>query len=145
MAKPQPSVQMRMLKPESPEAEPEAPLAWAVRSSLASFNAIVDRVEQVIESETTALTQNRRIDLSVLHRQKRQGLLELSRIMRTIAGTGADAEAGRRLAQLAGKLETNRVVLDRQLRAVREVADIISLSMQASESDGTYSRMVGQR
>ena len=145
MAKSQSPVQMRMLKPEPPEAEPEASLAWGVRSSLASFNAIVDRVEHVIESETTALTQNRRIDLSVLHRQKRQGLLELSRIMRTIAGTGADAEAGRRLAQLADKLETNRVVLDRQLRAVREVADIISLSLQASESDGTYSRMVGQR
>ena len=145
MAKPQSSVQLRMSKPDTPEAEVEAPLTWAVRSSLASFNAIVDRVEQVVESETTALTQNQRIDLAVLHRQKRQGLLELSRIMRTIAGTGADAEAGRRLAQLAGKLETNRVVLDRQLRAVREVADIISLSMQASESDGTYSRVVGQR
>ena len=145
MAKPQSSVQMRLSKTESPQTEPAASLAWAVRSSLASFNAIVDRVEQVVESETNALTQNQRIDLSVLHRQKRQGLLELSRIMRTIAGTGADAEAGRRLAQLAGKLETNRVVLDRQLRAVREVADIISLSMQASESDGTYSRVVGQR
>ena len=145
MAKSQPSAQMRLSKPVSPEAEPPASLAWAARSSLASFNAIVDRVEQVIDSETTALTQNRRIDLSVLHRQKRQGLLELSRIMRTIAGTGADAEAGRRLARLADKLEINRVVLDRQLRAVREVADIISLSLQASESDGTYSRLAGQR
>ena len=145
MARPPSSAPARSPKSVPPDAEAETPLAWAARSSLASFRAIVDHVEQVVESETEALMQNRRIDLSVLHRQKRQGLIELSRIMRTIQGTGADAEAGRRLAQLAGKLETNRIVLDRQLRAVREVADIISLSLQASESDGTYSRMAGQR
>ena len=38
------------------------------------------------------------------------------------------------------KLERNRAVLGTQLRAVREIADIISLTMRDLDSDGTYSR-----
>lgn len=124
---------------------PEPVVDRATRSTLASFAAIVDRVEHVVDTETAALSRGQPIDLTAFNRQKRQGLLELSRIMRSIATSGAEAEARRRLDRLAGKLETNRVVLDRQLRAVREVADIIAYSIKEAESDGTYSRPVQRR
>ena len=80
-------------------------------------------------------------DLADLNRRKRQGLFELSRIMRAFAGSGPQAEARERLGGLAAKLERNRHVLDIQLRAVREIADIIARSMKDAESDGTYSML----
>ena len=148
MARPQNSSVKR--KPETIVATaaappPEGAVPTAHRSTLASFAAIVDRLEQVVDTETEALGLSRPVDLALINRQKRQGLLELSRIMRALAGADAAGEARRRLDQLSGKLETNRLALDRQLRAVREVADIIALSIQEAESDGTYSQPGGRR
>lgn len=113
------------------------------RSTVASFTAVVDRVEAAVDAETEALTQRRPIDMAGLILRKRQGLLELSRIMRAFSGIGPQTEAQGRLDRLSVKLETNRVVLDRQLRAVREVADIIATSIREAESDGTYTKLAG--
>ena len=50
-----------------------------------------------------------------------------------------DEQARFRLDRLSEKLERNRRVLDVQLRAVREVSDIIAGAIRDAESDGTYS------
>ena len=118
----------------------EASPALAVSPALAAFLTIVERVEAVLDAETEVLTRNLPTDISDLGHRKRQGLLEMTRIMRTAAASGAQAEMRERLDRFSVKLERNRAVLGTQLRAVREIADIISLTMRDLDSDGTYSR-----
>ena len=125
----------------SGKAEP----ADAADASIATFMAVVGRVEAVVEAETEGFTRNLKLDMAALNQRKRQGLLELSRVMRNLPALGPNAAARERLARFAGKLETNRIVLDRQLRALREVADIVARSLKEAESDGTYSRLAGSR
>ena len=125
-------------------SSPEAPSVLAVSPSLAAFLAIVDRVETVLDAETEVLTRNLPADISDLAHRKRQGLLEMTRIMRSAASSGAQVEMRERLGRFSVKLERNRAVLGTQLRAVREIADIISLTMRDSDSDGTYSRRMGR-
>ncbi len=124
----------------SSEAQP----ALAVPPVLAAFLAIVERVEAVLDAETDVLTRNLPTDISDLAHRKRQGLLDMTRIMRSAASSGAQAEMRARLGKFSVKLERNRAVLGTQLRAVREIADIISLTMRDSDSDGTYSRRMGR-
>ena len=121
----------------------EASPPLAVSPALAAFLAIVERVEAVLDAETEVLTRNVPTDISDLGHRKRQGLLEMSRIMRSAASSGAQVEMRERLGRFSVKLERNRAVLGTQLRAVREIADIIALTMRDSESDGTYSRRAG--
>ena len=67
------------------------------------------------------------------------GLLELSRGFRAIGTHGLQSEVKDRVGLLATKLEANRRALDVQLRAVREITDIIAEAITEAESDGTYS------
>ena len=97
----------------------------------------------MLDAETEVLTRNLPTDISDLSHRKRQGLLEMTRIMRTAASSGAQVEMQERLGKFSVKLERNRAVLGTQLRAVREIADIIALTIRDSDSDGTYSRRVG--
>ncbi len=122
---------------------PVASPAAAVSPAFVAFLAIVERVEAVLDAETDVLTRNLPSDISDLSHRKRQGLLEMTRIMRTAASSGAQVEMRERLGKFAAKLERNRAVLGTQLRAVREIADIIALTIRDSDSDGTYSRSVG--
>ena len=128
--------------PPAPNLHGTSP-ALAVSPALAAFLAIVERVEAVLDAETDVLTRNLPTDISDLGHRKRQGLLEMTRIMRSAASSGAQVEMRERLGRFSVKLERNRAVLGTQLRAVREIADIIALTMRDSESDGTYSRPTG--
>jgi hypothetical protein len=111
---------------------------------VAAFAAVAERLETVLDHETEALQHNRPCDLAEITGRKRQGLLELSRCMPHLAD-GPDPEGTRhRLRGLAVKLERNKMVLDVQIRAVREVADIIARALRDAESDGTYSLAAGR-
>ena len=122
---------------------PVAPAA-AASPALAAFLAIVERVEGVLDAETEALTRNLPTDISELGHRKRQGLLEMTRVMRLAIASGAQMEILDRLARFSIKLDRNRAVLGTQLRAVREIADIIALTIRDADSDGTYSLRVGR-
>ena len=78
------------------------------------------------------------VDIGAVTRQKRQGLLELSRLMRAMPAVRQKDEVQARLAALAAALEHNQAVLDVQLRAVRGVAEIVAQVLRDAESDGTY-------
>lgn len=99
----------------------------------------VQRLEEVVEQETAALRSRARIDLQDYSNRKSQGLLELTRALRTIDGATADRAVLERLAALRAKLEANRAVLKMHLDAVREVSTAVAEAMRAAESDGTYS------
>jgi hypothetical protein len=119
-------------------------LSRATSSNLDAFAAVIERLEVALDAETNALRQNLPYDLADACQRKRQGLLELSRIMPRLNEHGEHERARDRLGPLAVKLERNRVVLDVQLRAVGEVAAIIAHTMKAAESDGTYSMIPGR-
>jgi hypothetical protein len=71
--------------------------------------------------------------------RKSQGLLELTRLMPALAGTEISLGLRVALVGLRAKLEDNRRILRVQLKAVQEVSEIIARTIQAGQSDGTYS------
>ena len=105
---------------------------------LAAFHAVVDRLQGVVVAETDALHRRVPVDIGAITRQKRQGLLELSRLMKAMPSVAQKEEARARLAALGEALDRNQAVLDLQLRAVRGVAEIVAQVMRDAESDGTY-------
>jgi hypothetical protein len=107
------------------------------------FRTVVDRLQEVIEFETNALSRHIAIDLGELNRKKRHGMLELSRLLRGF-GDGAPEEIRDRMTELGAALERNRAVLEVQLGAMREIADIIAQVMRDAEWDGTYSIRAGR-
>ncbi|MBZ6079333.1 flagellar protein FlgN [Microvirga sp. WGZ8] len=99
----------------------------------------IDRLEETIDAETAALLAYAPIDHQEFNRRKSQSLLELTRLVRTLQNEPVKPELISRLQSLKAKLDHNHAVLEMNLRAVQEVADIISGAIQSSESDGTYS------
>ena len=111
-------------------------LPEAHRSTLLTTIA---RVRDVVERETRMLRSREPIELSVFNLQKRQGLLELTRQLRSLPGTIPDPEICNRLGDLRVDLEKNSAALQLHLKAVQEISAIVSRSIQDAESDGTYS------
>ena len=109
-----------------------------------AFFAVVRRLEASIEAETRALADGRHHEIAELTRQKRQGLLELNRIMRAMERTIPSQDVITGLAGFRRKLEENDAALRVHLQAVRDVNALIVKVMREAESDGTYSRGAGR-
>ncbi len=99
----------------------------------------LDRLEETLDLETSALLARDLSNLDEFNRRKSQSLLEISRLVRTVESAALDERATRRLEELKTKLERNQEILQRHMRAVQEVANIVSCAIQSAESDGTYS------
>lgn len=97
------------------------------------------RLEATVEAETEALAANAPLDLDAVNRAKSRSLLELTRLARGIDVAAIDAETGIVLARLRDKLIRNQEAVALHLRAVEEVGETLQASLQAAESDGTYS------
>jgi hypothetical protein len=108
-----------------------------------SIGKILQRVEKLVDRETVALRSRAPIDYREFNNGKSQALLELNLAIRSLGATTLDAELIERLKILRGKLETNRVVLRMHLDAVREIANVVSETIQDREWDGTYSQYGG--
>lgn len=109
-----------------------------------AFFAVVERLEVSVDAETAALAAHRHDHLGEFTRRKRQGFLELNRIMRSMEKTIPSQDVIARLARFKTKLEANNATLHVHLRAVQEVTAIIVRVMRESESDGTYSQASGR-
>jgi len=104
--------------------------------------ALVDsmqRLEQIVDEETTALTARQAIDLDEINRRKSRSLLELTRLSRALPGRITGGDLGSRLERVAAKLRRNHDLLHLHLTAAQEIAALIAETMRAAESDGTYS------
>ena len=108
-----------------------------------SIGKILQRIEKLVDRETVALRSRAPIDYREFNNGKSQALLELNLAIRSLGATTLDAELIERLKILRGKLETNRVVLRMHLDAVREIANVVSETIQDREWDGTYSQYGG--
>ncbi len=116
-----------------------APIQPISSASYMAFLKVVERLEDVIDTETKVLEEHRHAQLAEFNHRKRQGFLELNRVMRLFHTGGPHEDVRARLGILRGKLERNSTILQIHLRAVQEVAAIIARAIQDAQSDGTYS------
>lgn len=108
----------------------------------------MQRLEQIVDEETTALTARHAIDLDEINRRKSRSLLELTRLSRALPGRVVGGDLGAHFERVAGKLQRNHDLLRLHLTAAQEIASLIAETMRAAESDGTYSagaELVGRR
>ena len=115
-------------RPSVPEASYEA------------FFKTIERLEMVLDDETTTLRRGDSSDIEALTRRKRQGYLELNRLMRSFEGTIPSQDIISRLASFRTKLDDNGNVLRLHLEAAQDITATIVRVMQESDSDGTYTR-----
>lgn len=97
------------------------------------------RVEWLIDMETSALKRCEQIDFDDLNGRKACALLEFSRLARAVSDRVSPPVA-RRLERLRAKLSENAQTLAQNLQALSEISNILITSINAEESDGTYSR-----
>ena len=102
----------------------------------------LERLEETLDLETSALLARDLSNLEEFNRRKSQSLLEISRLVRTVDSAALDMVATKRLENIQKKLESNKEILERHMRAVQEVASIVSSAIQSANSDGTYSANV---
>jgi hypothetical protein len=99
----------------------------------------IQRVQDAIDVENARIASARVVELQEFNLRKSQGLLELSRLTPLFADFPIDAGLREALSGLRTKLEDNRRILRVQLKAVQQVSEIIARTIQAGQSDGTYS------
>ncbi len=115
-------------------------------AAIAPLLAAFDRLEDVLDVETTALQQRIAVDYNDFGLRKSRSLLELTRIARVVESSGPlHPDVAARLPLLQAKLELNQELLAIHLAAAREVAEVIAAATQAAESDGTYSASIAQQ
>jgi hypothetical protein len=105
----------------------------------ASLAAIISRIEQTIDEETSGLKADMSFDLKTSNARKSRYLYELTR---AVKGTGTQhlvAEQREAILRLREKLARNEAAIRNHLAAVSEVATLIQGAIQRAETDGTYS------
>lgn len=101
--------------------------------------SLIERLLDIIGSETEAL-QGRRFDaLPQLIERKGQALFEFSRNSRLILALRSGPEMSEMLSGLRSNLEVNRRLLRNQIDATLELSRILTQLQLDSECDGTYS------
>ena len=109
-------------------------------SAQTAFYEAIGRMEAIVDQETALLRENRAVELTDFNHRKRQGLLELNRILRQFSDFDIQRVDRDCIRRLVGKLEANRQILAHHLRAMDEISTLVSRAMQEAESDGTYGR-----
>ncbi|CAN2533804.1 hypothetical+protein [Methylocapsa aurea] len=104
----------------------------------AAFIGCVDRLTRLIERESEALRSRATVDFEDFNARKTHALLEFSRASRAYA-TPRSATIESKIESLRVSLLENGKLLERRLRAMREIAGIMICTIEMAESDGTYS------
>jgi hypothetical protein len=113
--------------------------AEAIPQRPASLAAIISRIEQTIDEETSGLKTDMNFDLKTSNARKSRYLYELSRAVKGSGTTHLVAEQREAILRLRDKLARNEAAIRNHLAAVSEVASLIQGAIQRAETDGTYS------
>lgn len=108
-------------------------------SRVGSLTAIINRIEEAVETETAAIRIDMNFDLKASNARKSRCLYELNRAVKNLAAEDLIDEHKEGLLRLRGKLERNEAALLAHLSAVSEVANLMKNAIQHAETDGTYS------
>lgn len=104
-----------------------------------SLLAIIGRIEEAVDEETSAIHTRLDFDLKASNDRKSRGLYELTRAMKGLGERDLGAEHRDGMLRLRKKLERNESIIRAHLDAVGEVASLIQSAIQKAEADGTYS------
>ncbi|PZN57277.1 MAG: hypothetical protein DIU65_04030 [Proteobacteria bacterium] len=115
---------------------PEPPLK---KRPLASFSALLGRIEAAVEEETAGIRASAGFDLKASNARKSRYLYELNRAMKSLDRAELLAEHREGLLRLREKLARNEAAIRAHLSAVAEVANLLTNTIQRAEADGTYS------
>ncbi|MGO1163660.1 flagellar protein FlgN [Brucella pseudogrignonensis] len=102
----------------------------------------IQRLEEVIDTETRLLLEGGDPDLAEINSRKSRGLYDFNKTIKKAASLAEPATMkGLQplLDSLKQKLEKNCEALQLHLRAVGELADLIRGALETQDADGTYS------
>jgi hypothetical protein len=102
---------------------------------------VINQLTELVRSENEDIAGPAGAKLHEYNLKKSQALLALRRVAPLIARLAPNAALGASLIELRTELETNRRLLDLQLRAAQAVADLITRAIYEGQSDGTYSAL----
>lgn len=97
------------------------------------------RLEDALALENEALRSRSLEDIDVHIERKNHALLELGRAINKLSEDELRARAGHLIPKLREAVNANHELLQRNMEAVRSIAEIVRVSIQEAESDGTYS------
>jgi seryl-tRNA(Sec) selenium transferase len=121
---------------EPPRSEPPAEF---VPQRPASLAAIISRIEQTVEEETTGIRTDMNFDLKTSNARKSRYLYELSKAVKGAGSGRMVAEQREAILRLRETLARNEAAIRNHLNAVNEVASLIQGAIQRADADGTYS------
>jgi hypothetical protein len=116
-----------------------------VGQSVGSITAIIDRIEEAIDTETTSIKSDPAFDIKASNARKSRYLYELNRAMKGIVQRDFIEMHREGIQRLKAKLVANEAAILAHLSAVTEVAAIIQQAIERAETDGTYSTNAFQR
>ena len=111
----------------------------------ASAIAIMRRIEETIDAETTAIRTDPAFDLKASNARKSRHLYELNKALKGANEEGLTSAHRDALLRLRAKLAANEATIKAHMSAVSEVAALLRETIEQAQTDGTYSeRAFGQ-
>lgn len=120
-------------------AHPQATMRTAETLPVGNLGALIDRIEDAIDSETVSIRTDVHFDIKASNARKSRYLYELNRAVKTIAPGVLNGATQEGLERLRSKLEINEAAILAHLNAVKEVAGLLQDAIERAEADGTYS------
>lgn len=121
------------------ELAPRPAEAQVIPMQPGSFGAILGRIEEAVDEETSGIRTDMRFDIKASNARKSRYLYELTRAMKSVGAAEFLAEHREGLTRLREKLAANEAAVRAHLSAVAEVANLMQNAIQNAEADGTYS------
>jgi hypothetical protein len=103
-----------------------------------AFVRCIERLERLIEAETSLLKSGQIVDFETLNLRKTHALLEFTQASRNASRECVSSARGR-VEALHKLLAANTEALERHLQAMQEITMLIVTSIREDDSDGTYS------
>lgn len=104
-----------------------------------NLSAIIGRIEEAVETETSSIRTDTRFDIKASNVRKSRYLYELNKAISSLRGAMLGEEQRAGIVRLRDKLAHNEAVIRAHLSAVAEVAALMQDAIQRAEADGTYS------
>jgi hypothetical protein len=122
-----------------------SPHGRASEPGLAIALPVVERLTRTVAAETEDIAAGRPAPYELYGQRKNQGLLELNRLLPTLAQARGGERLRAALGELNAALEANKRALGVQLKASIAVAEIIARAIRDGQSDGTYTARTWRR
>jgi hypothetical protein len=101
--------------------------------------AAIERLAEIVAEENRLLEAGGLVSVEASTQRKSRALLELTRLARgPLRAGGMEPGLAARLSAVRDALRHNETLLERHLRAAREISTIVAASIAREEWDGTY-------